>query len=64
MTPILEVDLRPVDGAQPERVRGDGELHRSRHRVVICQGERFVAQLERRSDQLVWQRCAVQERER
>ena len=63
MPAVGEVDLGAVDRAQPERPRGDRELHRARDRVVVGQGNRFVAQLERGGDDLVGQRGAVQERE-
>ena len=58
-----EVDLGAVDRTQPERPRGDRELHRPRDRVVVGQGNRFVPELERGGNDLVGQRGAVEERE-
>ena len=60
---VVEVDLRAVDGAQPERPGRLGELHRARDGVVVRERHRPVAQLGRGARQLVGQRGAVQERE-
>ena len=60
---VVQVDLGSVDRAQPERPRGDGELHRARHRVVVGQRHRAIAQLERHRHQLVRQRGTIEERE-
>ena len=48
VAPVVEVDLGAVDRPQPERPRGDRELHRARDRVVVGQRDRVVAQLQRR----------------
>jgi len=61
---IVEVDLGPVDRAQPERAGGDGELHRARDRVVIGQREGVIPEPDRRSDHVLGQRGPVEERER
>jgi hypothetical protein len=60
---VDEVDLRAVDRPEPQRRGGLRELHRPRDAVVVGQRERLVAAVERRGDQLLRQRGAVQERE-
>ena len=62
MATILEVDLRPVDRPQPQRVRGLRVLHRPADTVVVGQREDVVALLERRRHELLGQRGAVEER--
>ncbi len=60
---VLEVELRPVQGAQTQCLGGDRELHRARDRVVIGQRERVIAELERPRHQLVRHRHPVKEGE-
>jgi hypothetical protein len=61
--PEFEVELRPVDRAQPQRAGRLRELHRAGDRVVVGQGERAMPLLERCGDELVGQRGAVEKRE-
>jgi hypothetical protein len=53
MPAVLEIDLSPMDGSQPQGLRRLGELHRARQRVVVGQRECFVAALHRRGNQLL-----------
>jgi hypothetical protein len=59
---VVEVDLRPVDRPQPQRMRRLGVLHRPVDPVVVGEGQNVVALLERRRDQLLGQRGTVEER--
>ena len=63
MAPVVEVQLRPVDGLEPEPAGRLRELHRAREPVVVGQREGAVAELGRGGGQLVRQRGAVEERE-
>src|SRR5689334_1731423 len=63
MATIREIYLRPVDRTQAQATSRNGELHRARDRVVIGQRECVVAELQRRWNELVRKRRAVQKRE-
>ena len=60
---VVQRDLRAMDRPQSERARRLGELHRSRHGVVIGQRQGRVAALERGAHQLLGLGGAVEERE-
>ena len=61
MTPVVKGDLGSVDRPQP-RGRGRlGELHGAEDSVVVGQGDRIVAELERGGDKLLGKRRAIEE---
>ena len=65
MAPVVEVELGAVDGAEvaAEGASGLRELHRPRDGVVVGQREGGVPELQRRGDELIGKRGAVEVRE-